>query len=321
MVTIIIPCYNKSKYIEDTIHSVINQDFNDFECLIIDDFSSDASVEVISTLIKNNDRLHLIKNLKNRGANYCRNLGVSKSKGDFIMFLDADDVITSNCISSRVLNLSKSKDLDFGVFPVGTFNNIIGDSKFIWNKFKGNHINRFLYHDLPWLICSVMWRKESFNKTKGFCEDFFRMQDVEFHTRLLLEYKPKYKTFFSLDPDCFYRINNKRIVNSFSFCSKDIDAKNLYVNKFSNILKDQNSKKLKCLFGTIFESYNLILNFHDNGLLNRKELDFLILKFSNSNFHTKQKYFTKVPRVLYLFLRKNNIYFRGMNKLFKRFFK
>ena len=90
MVSIIIPNYNKSKYIEETISSVLNQDYIDWECIIIDDFSSDNSVSIISRLINNEKRFHLIKNLSNKGANFSRNLGLKKSKGDFIIFLDAD---------------------------------------------------------------------------------------------------------------------------------------------------------------------------------------------------------------------------------------
>ena len=74
MVSIIIPNYNKSKYIEETISSVLKQDYKDWECIIIDDFSSDNSVSIISRLINNEKRFHLIKNLSNKGANFSRNL-------------------------------------------------------------------------------------------------------------------------------------------------------------------------------------------------------------------------------------------------------
>tara|TARA_B100001287_G_scaffold237831_1_gene210983 strand:+ start:9537 stop:10502 length:966 start_codon:yes stop_codon:yes gene_type:complete len=320
MVSIIIPCYNKSKYIKDTILSINNQDYRNWECLIIDDSSTDNSVEVILSLTKDNNRIHLIKNQENRGANYCRNLGASKSKGDFIMFLDADDVLTSSCISSRVFSLSKSEGLDFGIFPVGTFNNIIGDNEFIWNKFNGNHVDRFLYHDLPWLICSVMWKKESFIKTRGFCEKFERMQDVEFHTRFLLEENPKYKTYPFLKPDVFYRINNDRILNVLDFCEKDISAKHMFVNKFSQILRVQNPKKVRFLKGTIFESYNLIFNFHKLGYISFKDLNNLVFNFLENTFACNKHLLSSTIKSLYIYLRIRNVYFSGMNKLFKIFF-
>ena len=192
MVSIIIPNYNKSKYIEETISSVLNQDYIDWECIIIDDFSSDNSVSIISRLINNEKRFHLIKNLSNKGANFSRNLGLNKSKGDFIIFLDADDVLDENCLKFRVDILLNEPNLDFAVFPVGTFYNFLGDNDFIWNNFSGVHLDRFLYHDLPWLICSVIWKKEFLDNLGGFSENFHRMQDVEFHSRVLIKSNPIY---------------------------------------------------------------------------------------------------------------------------------
>ena len=317
MVSIIIPIFNKSEYIKQTIESIKKQSCNNWECLIIDDFSSDNSVEVVEYLVKGNNQFKLFKNSENKGANFCRNIGVNKSKGDYIIFLDADDVLVDNCISSRLEILVKNKELDFGVFPVGTFYNKIGDSNYVWNDFKGNHVDRFLCHDLPWLICSVMWRKKSIVKSYGFCEEFQKMQDVEFHTRHLVQHNSKYETFSNSKADCFYRINSKRIINGFDFCMKDISSKILFVNKFNTLLKKYNPKKIRLLTGTVFECLNLIFNFHKKGLINKQELEKLLLFFSNNDISLDQNYISKNFMYLYLKLRKRNIYFKGMNKLFK----
>ena len=320
MVSIIIPNYNKSKYIEETISSVLNQDYIDWECIIIDDFSSDNSVSIISRLINNEKRFHLIKNLSNKGANFSRNLGLNKSKGDFIIFLDADDVLDENCLKFRVDILLNEPNLDFAVFPVGTFYNFLGDNDFIWNNFSGVHLDRFLYHDLPWLICSVIWKKEFLDNLGGFSENFHRMQDVEFHSRVLIKSNPIYKTFDSLKPDCFYRISNQRISDFFIFCRNDIDAKIMFVNKFSNILVEENPYKLKLLSGTIFESYNLIFNYFNKGLIDRNEYNELLIHISNSKIIINRNIFSKISKFLYIKLRKNNIFFICMNKVFKIYF-
>ena len=320
MVSVIIPSYNKSKYVKETILSVLNQDYKDWECIIIDDFSSDNSVSVISNLIKNEKRFHLMKNSSNCGANFSRNIGLKKSKGDFVMFLDADDILSPNCLSLRLDKLLCENDLDFGVFPIGTFHNNIGDDEFVWNNFSGVHLDRFLYHDLPWLICSVIWKKEFLDNFGGFSEDFHRMQDVEFHSRVLIKSNPIYKTFDSLNPDCFYRISNQRISDFFIFCRNDINAKIMFVNKFSNILVEENPNKLKLLSGTIFESYNLIFNYLNKGLIDRNEYNELLIYISNSKIIINRNIFSKISKFLYIKLRKNNIFFIGMNKVFKIYF-
>tara|TARA_B100000768_G_scaffold103512_1_gene96230 strand:+ start:2292 stop:3254 length:963 start_codon:yes stop_codon:yes gene_type:complete len=320
MVSIIIPNYNKSKYIEETISSVLKQDYKDWECIIIDDFSSDNSVSIISRLINNEKRLHLIKNLSNKGANFSRNLGLKKSKGDFIIFLDADDVLNENCLKSRVEILLTEPDLKFAVFPVGTFYNFLGDNDFIWNNFRGIHLDRFLYHDLPWLICSVIWERNTIVELEGFNPSFNRMQDVELHSRALVNNKIIYKTFPEEKTDVYYRINNEKITDKFNFCINDIKSKFLYIESFNKLLSNKNINKNKFLSGTIFECYNLVFNFYSKGFISNKQLDYLLDYILKSNVLLNRRIFSKTFNFLYLFFRRNNIYFFGMNKFFKRYF-
>lgn len=320
MVSIIIPNYNKSKYIEETISSVLNQDYIDWECIIIDDFSSDNSVSIISRLINNEKRFHLIKNLSNKGANFSRNLGLKKSKGDFIIFLDADDVLDENCLKFRVDILLNEPNLDFAVFPVGTFYNFLGDNDFIWNNFKGIHLDRFLYHDLPWLICSVIWNRNTLLQLDGFNPSFNRMQDVELHTRALLNNKITYKTFPEHKTDVYYRINNEKITDKFNFCINDIKSKFLYIESFKKLLLNKKINKIQFLNGTFFESYNLVFNFYSKGFISNKQLDYLLDYIHKSNVLLNRRIFSKTFKYLYLVIRRNNFYFSGMNKFFKRFF-
>ena len=86
-VSIITPCYNSPKFIEDTIKSVLHQNFTDWEWIITDDKSSDNSVEIIK---KHQDsRIILIEAEKNGGAGHARNLSLEKATGRYITFLDA----------------------------------------------------------------------------------------------------------------------------------------------------------------------------------------------------------------------------------------
>ena len=118
---------------------------------------------------------------------------------------------------------------------MGTFNKKIGDNISKWNNFKGNHLKRFLSHDLPWAICSVVWKKESLIKLGGFNEEFSRLQDVELHTKALIN-SYNYKTYSSIDLDCFYRIDNLRIKNYMQYCLDDINAKINFINFFNGML-------------------------------------------------------------------------------------
>ena len=89
-VSIITPCYNSDKYLSETIQSVLNQTFTNWEWWIVDDHSGDNSVQIINEF--QDERIHLISLSKNVGAAEARNLALENSSGRFITFLDSDDV-------------------------------------------------------------------------------------------------------------------------------------------------------------------------------------------------------------------------------------
>lgn len=90
-VSIIIPCYNAEKYIAETIQSVMNQTYTNWEMIIINDGSTDNSVTILNQFLKEDNRIQLI-NKSNSGVSDTRNKGLEIAQGDFVTFLDADDV-------------------------------------------------------------------------------------------------------------------------------------------------------------------------------------------------------------------------------------
>ena len=314
MISIIVPNFNKSIYIIDTLLSVDNQDFTSWECIIIDDNSTDNSVSLIKNFIKTKSKFRLIVNHKNHGASHCRNLGINHSKGKHIIFLDSDDIISSTCFSNRIKQISKNNKFDFAVFPMGTFYENIGDSNSIWNNFNGNHLHRFLSHDLPWAICSVIWKKESLIKLGGFNEGFSRLQDVELHTKALIN-SYFYATFSSHNSDCFYRIDNNRIKDYLSHCLNVINGKMYFITFFNNIkIKNFNSKHLR---GTYFECYCFVFNLYRIKKISKSDVLIILSKINVTNFKNIFNIYSNVIIKFYSFLRVNRIYLRGMDKFFK----
>jgi len=105
LVSIIIPCYNASSYIKETINSVLTQTFQNFEILLINDGSTDNSSSIIKTI--KDDRIHLVEQ-ENQGVSFSRNKGIAMAKGEFIVFLDADDLLAPSFLEKRIFTLSKS---------------------------------------------------------------------------------------------------------------------------------------------------------------------------------------------------------------------
>ena len=88
MISVIIPLYNKEQIIEKCIQSVLTQDYDDFEVVIVNDGSTDRSAEIVKRI--DDSRIRLIEQ-ENGGPSKARNIGVKNAKGDWIVFLDADD--------------------------------------------------------------------------------------------------------------------------------------------------------------------------------------------------------------------------------------
>lgn len=107
--TVVMPVFNGEMYLREAIESVLNQTFDNFEFLIIDDGSSDESVNIISTY--NDPRITLIKNEVNQGVAYIRNLGLEKAKGKYLVWMDCDDLIDPFKFQKQLLFLENNSEI------------------------------------------------------------------------------------------------------------------------------------------------------------------------------------------------------------------
>jgi glycosyltransferase involved in cell wall biosynthesis len=98
LITIIIPLYNTEKYIYDCVLSVIEQEYKNIEIIVINDGSTDNSVNKIKHFLVEDKRLKIIE-IENAGVSNARNVGVNNANGTYIVFIDADDYITKDYIS------------------------------------------------------------------------------------------------------------------------------------------------------------------------------------------------------------------------------
>ena len=109
MISVIIPTYNRENTIERSLNSVLNQTYEDFEVIIIDVFSSDDTLSILSKF--NDPRIRIIELNENNGANYARNIGIKSAKGEFIAFQDSDDFWLPNKLE-RQLEIFYEKNCD-----------------------------------------------------------------------------------------------------------------------------------------------------------------------------------------------------------------
>ena len=104
LVSIIIPVYNKASYIKETLDSALNQIYPNTEIIVVDDGSFDGSIEILQEYFEKYPKRIVLIDQENKGVSSATNTGIQASKGDYIQFLDADDLLSSD----KILVMGKS---------------------------------------------------------------------------------------------------------------------------------------------------------------------------------------------------------------------
>jgi glycosyltransferase involved in cell wall biosynthesis len=199
LVSVIMPVYNEEKYISDAINSVLNQTYKNWELIIINDFSKDKTLKIIKDFIKKDKRVKLINIRKNRGPSICRNLGIKKAKGEYITFLDGDDMLKekrleeqSNFMQRRKIDVSYCDMLDIkenglkvvfkGPNPNRFYKNLLKKSKtkFDIEILPGHHIGKTIRGTRTIFGAQLMIKSKSLKENKiYFDETFTHMEDMD----------------------------------------------------------------------------------------------------------------------------------------------
>lgn len=164
LISIIMPAYNCEKYIEDAINSVIAQTYNSWELIVIDDGSKDNTIKIVEGLSDKDKRIRFYKNEKNLGVSETRNKGISFAKGDWIAFLDSDDMWEESKLEKQIL-IANKVGAEF-VFTGSSFINENGDDyKGIFEVPKTVTYKTLRTHNV--ISCSsVLIRKKFFKDIK-----------------------------------------------------------------------------------------------------------------------------------------------------------
>ncbi|CUP17288.1 glycosyltransferase family 2 protein [Clostridium disporicum] len=109
MISVIIPVYNSEKYICNTIDSVIKQTYTNIEIILIDDGSTDSSLDLCRKFEREDNRIRVFNKI-NGGVSSARNLGVNKANGDYLFFLDSDDILIPNCLEILKREINNNPD-------------------------------------------------------------------------------------------------------------------------------------------------------------------------------------------------------------------
>lgn len=183
-VSVIIPAFNAEKYIEKCIHSVLAQEYGHMEIICVDDRSSDNTWSILESCREKNPSIMLLRNDNNKGACFARNRGLKIATGEYIQFLDADDVLLPRKIAHQIKLVSESAPAPDLI--AGNYSWVNNGKKIIPALFTFNVWEDLLKGTLG-NTCSNLWKKKSLDNVAGWEENAFSSQETDLMFRMLKE--------------------------------------------------------------------------------------------------------------------------------------
>ena len=176
LVSIIIPCYNKSRYIGETIESALNQTYPNIEVIVVNDGSTDDSLEQIKRFVPQG--ITLIQQ-ENQGVCITRNNGIRHASGQYIVPLDADDILESSYVERCIECFHKDPSLKLVYTQGDYFGQRHGSI-----SFPPYHFDTLLWYSI--IPATSMYRKEDFNQTIGYNPNMtYALEDWDFYLTLM----------------------------------------------------------------------------------------------------------------------------------------
>lgn len=291
--SIVIPLYNKEKYIENALKSILDQTVTDYEIIIVDDGSTDKSREIVDKHISN--KIRIIDHYENKGLSAARNTGIRNAKSDYVTFLDADDLWHPNYLQT-IKNLISSYPeahifaTNFDeVYPKSTHKPHNG-SENLPSGFNG--LIDFFKINLKQGIytpSSVCWHKSVFGTVGYYDEKITFSEDLDFNIRANLKFKLAYST--SIQMSYFMETDNQ--ITRSSILNKTLPDYDQYEKYCSTV------PYLKKYLD--FERYVLAKHLKIDGDKTKHKKIIRNIDFKNLNF--KQNILLKSPVFLLHFIK------------------
>lgn len=284
LVSIIIPTYNRAHLIIQTLDSILAQTYENWECLVVDDGSTDKTIEIVNKYSSRDNRFKYLINNRTKGAQGARNTGIINAKGEFIQFLDSDDFLDSTKIDKQISAFSKNTTLEM-VFCLSEYvqreqDEIIKKGIF-WNQNQEtqDYIFAFLMDNPVFHTNEPLWKASTIKKIGFWDEQLCCWQDWEYHIRALslkIEYSYLNEVLSFID-DTPKKVNSITGYSEFKKLDSRIKA-GIIVEKELQKLENKIYKRGLCFHFILISKDSLRLkNYHLTTLCQ----DFIFTNHSN----------------------------------------
>ncbi|WJS95135.1 glycosyltransferase family 2 protein [Flavobacterium johnsoniae] len=188
LISIIIPTYNRANLIIETLDSIAQQTYKNWECIIVDDGSTDNTEQLLAAYLSSDNRFQYYKRPEERlkGPNSCRNYGFELSKGDYIKWFDSDDILLPEALESISNNFLKQPDLIVSSLQYIDFNNKILNKK---HAFRSENVIRdYMTAKITYYTFTPTWKTSFLNLQPNlFDETITNLDDWDFNLRMLYQ--------------------------------------------------------------------------------------------------------------------------------------
>ncbi|WP_010419531.1 glycosyltransferase family 2 protein [Anaerophaga thermohalophila] len=251
LVSVIIPAYNRETLIGETLDSILTQTYPNWECIIVDDGSTDHTIDVIEKYTKKDNRFRLFKrNREPKGAPTCRNIGLDKAKGEYVIFLDSDDILFPHALKNRVNFLRQNPEIDFcisnglrGKYPISQES----EYKLISTYKSKDVLKEFFNITPPWVCLNPTYKRKSlFDNNIIWDEKIKGFQDIDFHTQTIV--KQLQFEYINDAPDCLWTSHdNGNIGKTLSKNGIHFEQKLYILNKYKDLATHRKAIELLVL--------------------------------------------------------------------------
>jgi len=238
--TVIIPVFNRAQYIPETIESVIKQTYTDLEIICVDDCSTDGSADLLKEYSQKDPRIKLLTHKENKGLYLARKTGVLNASGDYILFLDCDDMLHSYAVEVIYNTLCKNpvEMLEYGYHSIHANENTVPDSDITPDNLFSSLV--YAKHPRAGTVWNKAYKTEFLKDAFGKMADFYAVMGEDFYESVIIAYYAK--NYASIGDILVYYNDESGVSNTdknFVSIRKDLDS-------LGNILKG---------FKTFFELY------------------------------------------------------------------
>lgn len=231
LISIIIPTYNRAHLIGETLDSVLRQTYQNWECIVVDDGSNDNTENIVQTYtIKDNRFKYFTRpQTRKKGASTCRNYGYEKSKGEYIQFLDSDDILDVSKLFNQVEILNQQPALSIATCKWGYFSdswNLIARFKHQLNSYKSfsngiDLLNVLGFYNEFTPIHVYLTTRKLIEKSGLWNEELCHNDDTEFFTRIILNAN---NIIFCENTAAYYRITGGHQLSSINSEARILSA-------------------------------------------------------------------------------------------------